>query len=60
MPFIIYACPNYTVNAVKFIEVLSDLPGVTFGLIAQEPLILLSPELRSRISGFRMFSMQVC
>lgn len=54
MPFIIYACPNYTVNAVKFIEVLSDLPGVTFGLIAQEPLILLSPELRSRISGFRM------
>jgi len=51
MPFIIYACPNYTVNAVKFIEVLSDLPGVTFGLIAQEPLILLSPELRSRIAG---------
>lgn len=53
MPFIIYACPNYTVNAVKFIDVLSNMRDVHFGLISQEPLVLLSPEIKSRIGGFR-------
>lgn len=53
MPFIVYACPNYTANAVKFIDVLSNLRGVVFGLISQEPLVLLPPELQSRITGFR-------
>lgn len=53
MSFIVYACPNYTANAVKFIDVLSNLRGVVFGLISQEPLVLLPPELQSRITGFR-------
>lgn len=53
MPFIIYACPNYTVNAVKFIDVLSNMRDARFGLISQEPLTLLSPEIRARITGFR-------
>ena len=56
MLFIIYACPNYTVNAVKFIDVLSSMRDVHFGLISQEPLVLLSPEIRARVGGFRQIT----
>ncbi|MBK6930412.1 MAG: ATP-grasp domain-containing protein [Saprospirales bacterium] len=53
MTFIIYACPNFTANAVRFIDVLSALPAVHFGLIAQEPAMLLPPEIQSRLAAFR-------
>ena len=53
MFFVLYACPNFTANAVRFIEVLSQLPGVRLGLIAQEPTVLLPPDLQTRITAFR-------
>lgn len=53
MPFIVYTCPNFTANAVRFIDVLSGLGDVTFGLIAQEPAGLLPPDIQTRLAGFR-------
>lgn len=53
MPFIIYACPNYTANAVKFIDVLSGMPDIQFGLISQEPATLLPPDIQTRLVAFR-------
>jgi formate-dependent phosphoribosylglycinamide formyltransferase (GAR transformylase) len=53
MHLVVYACPNFTANAVKFIDVLSGLSGARFALIAQEPSVLLPPDLQTRVSGFR-------
>ena len=53
MPFVLYVCPNFTANAVRFIEVLGQLPDVQLGLIAQEPTALLPPAVQMRLAGFR-------
>jgi formate-dependent phosphoribosylglycinamide formyltransferase (GAR transformylase) len=53
MHLVVYACPNFTANAVKFIDVLSGLSGARFALIAQEPSVLLPPDLQTRLAGFR-------
>ena len=53
MPFILYACPNYTANAIRFIDALSGLPGVTFGLLSQEPQAWLPLDIQPRIAAFR-------
>jgi len=53
MVLVIYVCPNFTANAVKFIDVLSSLSGVRFALISQEPTVLLPPDIQTRIVGFR-------
>lgn len=53
MVLVIYACPNFTANAVKFIDVLSGLSGIRFALISQEPSVLLPPDLQTRLAGFR-------
>ena len=52
MVFVVYIAPNYTENAVKFIEKLTDLPDIRFGLISQEPLSLLRPDIRQKITDF--------
>lgn len=56
MPFVIYTCPNFTANAVRFIDVLSQIPDVQLGLISQEPASLLPPVLQGRLSGFQQVS----
>ncbi|MEQ1745676.1 MAG: ATP-grasp domain-containing protein [Saprospiraceae bacterium] len=53
MVLVIYVCPNFTANAVKFIDVLSSLPGVRFALVSQESLVLLPLEIQTRVVGFR-------
>lgn len=52
MPFVIYTAPNYTENAVRFIETFLALPGITLGLISGEAVELLRPELRQRLAAF--------
>ena len=52
MVFVVYIAPNYTENAVKFIEKLTDLPDIRFGLISQEPLSLLRPDILQKITDF--------
>lgn len=56
MVVVIYVCPNFTANAVKFIDVLSGLSGVRFALVSQEPTVLLPPDIQTRIVGFRQVS----
>jgi len=53
MVVVIYVCPNFTANAVKFIDVLSGLSGVRFALVSQEPTVLLPPDIQTRVIGFR-------
>ena len=53
MVLVIYVCPNFTANAVKFIDVLSGIAGVRFALVSQEPTVLLPPDIQTRIAGFR-------
>jgi ATP-grasp domain len=53
MKNVVYACPNYTSNAVKFIEVLTQIDGIRLHLVAQEPLMWLPPVIGQSIVGFR-------
>jgi len=53
---VLYACPNFTANAVRFIDVISSQSEVRLGLISQEHLSLLPPSLQQRIAGFRQVS----
>lgn len=52
MPFVIYTAPNYTENAVRFIETFLNIPGIALGLIGGEHVELLRPELRQRLTAF--------
>lgn len=52
MVFVIYAAPNYTVNAVTFISKLASIPGVRLGLVSMEPVGWLPQELSRRLEGF--------
>ncbi len=53
---VLYACPNYTANAVQFIDVISRQPGVRMGLMAQEPLSWLPEPIQHRVAGFYQVS----
>ncbi|MBK8967541.1 MAG: ATP-grasp domain-containing protein [Lewinellaceae bacterium] len=53
MPFVLYVCPNFTSNAVRFIDTLSSLNDVRLGLVAQESVMLLPPEIQMRLAAFR-------
>ncbi len=52
MPFVIYATPNYTENAVRFIEAFLNVPDVALGLIAEEPVAWLRADVRNRLAAF--------
>lgn len=52
MHFVLYAAPNYTENAVKFIDKLASIPDIRLGLISQEPSSWLKPELQARLHAF--------
>jgi biotin carboxylase len=49
MPVILFAAPYYTENAKLFIRVTASQPGVALGLISQEPLEMLPPEIRALV-----------
>ncbi len=51
---VLYACPNFTANAVKFIEAICRQPEVRLGLVSQEPASLLPPTIQQRLAAFRL------
>ncbi|HRD79528.1 MAG TPA: ATP-grasp domain-containing protein [Saprospiraceae bacterium] len=53
MPFVVYATPNFTENAVRFIHTLTNIPDVQLGLITEEPVVLLRHDLSARLYGHR-------
>jgi biotin carboxylase len=53
MVFVVYVAPNYTENALRFIEKLAALPDARLGLISQEPIEWLSSALQYRIVSFQ-------
>ncbi|MCS7036960.1 MAG: ATP-grasp domain-containing protein [Saprospiraceae bacterium] len=50
---VLYACPNFTANAVRFIDAISSQSDVRLGLISQEQVSLLPPHLQQRLAAFR-------
>lgn len=56
MVFVLYVCPNFTANAVRFIDVLSGTAGVRLGLISQEPMALLPADIQLRLAAFQQVS----
>ncbi len=52
MHLVLYAAPNYTEAAVKFIDKIASLPDIRFGLISQEPASWLKPELQAKLDAF--------
>ena len=51
MPFVIFAAPWFTENAVRFIEATAGVPGVRLAVISLEPQELLAPRLRERLAA---------
>src|SRR5215213_3778982 len=51
MPFVIFAAPWFTENAVRFIEATAGVPGVRLAVISLEPQELLPPRLRDRLAA---------
>lgn len=51
MPFVIFATPFFSANAVRFIAATAALPEVRLGVISQEPQELLPPEVQARLAG---------
>lgn len=49
MPFVIYATPFFSENAVRNIRALVDLPGVAVGVLSQAPQEELADDLRGRL-----------
>ena len=49
MPFVIFAAPWFTENAVRFIGATAGVPGVRLAVVSLEPQELLPPRLRERI-----------
>lgn len=56
MVFVVYVAPNYTENAVKFLEKLAVIPDIRLGLISQEPLSFLKTELQKCILEFEQIA----
>ena len=52
MPFVLYAAPNFTETAVKFIEKIASLPGVRLGLMSMEPAEWLRHDVRQKLADF--------
>src|SRR5688500_13801645 len=53
MTSVVYVTPNFTVNAVRFIEALASFYDIRITVISQEPVHLLPPWQQSRISTSR-------
>lgn len=51
MPFVIVAAPFFTDLATRFIETTLSLPDVRLGLVSQDPLEALRPDLQPRLAG---------
>ncbi|HEX8558786.1 MAG TPA: ATP-grasp domain-containing protein [Pyrinomonadaceae bacterium] len=51
MPFVIFAAPWFTDNAVRFIEATAGVPGVRLAVLSLEPQELLAPRVRERLAA---------
>ncbi len=49
MPFVIFAAPWFTENAVRFIGATAGVPGVRLAVVSLEPQELLPPRIRERL-----------
>lgn len=49
MPVIVFVAPYFTENAKRFIQVTASLPGVALGLVSQDPIDFLPPEIRALV-----------
>jgi biotin carboxylase len=49
MPVIVFVAPYFTENAKRFLQVTASLPGVALGLISQDPIDFLPPEIRALV-----------
>lgn len=56
MPFIVYATPNFTENAVRFLHALTQISNLEIGLITQEPISLLRENIRQKIAAHAQVS----
>lgn len=54
MHFVVHIAPNYTENAVRFIDKFLHVEGIRPALISQEPLDWLPEHLRRRVADFRL------
>ncbi len=51
MPFVIIAAPFFNAIATRFIEATLTLPDVTLGVVSQDPLEALRPDLQEQLAG---------
>ena len=51
MKTVVFVAPYFTDNALRYIKAFTELPGIRFGLISQDPLENLAPELRGKIAA---------
>ncbi len=51
MPFVIIAAPFFNAIATRFIETTLSLPDVALGVVSQDPLEALQPDLREQLAG---------
>ncbi len=52
MKYCVYVCPNFTENALTFIDKLSSIKGIKLGVISQEPRSWLPEKISSKLKGF--------
>ncbi len=53
MELVLFAAPNFTENAVRFIDAVAQVPNIFFGLISQEPRDRLPLEVQQKVRAFR-------
>jgi len=51
MPVVVFTAPYFTENARRFIAATARVPGVRLGLISQEPVELLPPDVRGGVAA---------
>lgn len=56
MRTVVFVSPYFTDNALRFVKAFAMVQGIHFGLISQEPIERLAPELRGRIAAYRQVS----
>lgn len=56
MPAVIFIAPFNLPVTMRFVQAVAALPDVRLGLVSQEPLEALSPELRGRLAAFQRVS----
>ena len=51
MPPVVFVAPFFLDTTVRFVDAVADLPGVRLGLVSQDPLDRLDPEVRRKLAA---------